>query len=362
MYKVMSVNLGGTSTKLSIFHDETLFREGTFRHTDEELAACKDNAEQIAFRKSVADRWIAENSLSLDDLDAVVVRVSSTGGMAKKSGAYLISGKLQAFVMDMYEKSFPKAMHPSFITYPLVKSLLGDKDIPIYVVDPEDLDEFDDVARVTGHPDFPRYSGCHMLNQKAVARKVAKDLGKPYNELNLVVAHLGGGVSIASHCHGRVIDGTSGGPAGEGPFATNRTGPLPLDKVVEACFSGKYQKRDMIALLMARGGFVAHTGLTDLRLIEEKAANGDANCDLVIRAFIYQVNRYIGAQYTVLDCDCDAIVLTGGIAYSERVVQGVRARVGKLAPVLVYPGEEETESMVAGALRVLRGEESAIEV
>lgn len=365
LYKIMTVNLGGTSTKLSLFEDEVLLKEGTMRHTDEELSACTDNDLEIAFRKLVAQKWIAENAVSLDKLDAVVVRVTNTGGLATRSGTYQITGKLRDSLVDIYKQSFPKAVHPSILAHMLAESLIEGLDIPIFVVDPEDVNEIQEVAKITGHPDFPRgrmETGYHVLNHKAVARQAAKDMGKTYHDVNFVVAHLGGGVSIAAHMNGMVIDTTSGGPGGEGPFAINRSGSLPLYPLIEACFSGKYQKKDLLKIVMATGGFFAHTGLTDFRLIEQKAAEGDEKCDLLIRAFIYQVCRYIGAQYTVLNCNCDGIILTGGIAYSKHVVEGIRRCVGKLAPVLVYPGEEESTAMVTGALRILRGEEALVEL
>ena len=359
MYRILLVNLGGTSTKLALFEDETLKAEVAMRHTDAEISACTDNKQQIAFRKEAAQNWLGESGISLDMLDAAVIRVSKTG-LCKKSGTYQVKGKLRDAMYEVYRQSFPLAMHPAFIILPLVDEMLEGRDIPIYIVDPEEVDEFHDVARVTGHPGFPRTSGVHMLNHKAVARRAAADLGKAYEETKLVVAHLGGGVSIAAHDHGMIVDGTSGGSAGEGPFGTNRTGPLPINQLVERCYSGEYKKQDIIKMIMSEGGFLAHTGFTDMRIIEESARNGDENCDLLIRAFIYQVCRYIGAQFTVLNCEADAIVLTGGISYSERVVGSIKDCVGKLAPVVAYPGEEESEAMVSGALRVLRGEAEPI--
>jgi len=362
MFHILSINLGGTSTKLYLYEDEKLLHEGSIRHTEDEIAACADNRAQIAFRKKVALDWIDANRISLDSIDAVVIRLSNTGGATTIGGTYRIEGKLKDAVMKIYEESFPKAMHPSFIGYPLVLSILDGREIPVYAVDPDDVDEFCDIAHITGHPDFPRRSGCHILNQKAVARKASADLGKAYKDTKLVVAHLGGGVSIASHDHGRIIDGTSGGPAGEGPFSTTRSGQLPLDLVAQACCSGKVDMRKIMGIIMARGGFAAHTGMTDMRQIEEKAAGGDENCERVIRAFIFQVCRYIGAQFAALGCEADAIVLTGGIAYDKRVVDEVTKCVGKLAPVMAYPGEEEAEAMIAGVLRVLRGEEAIVPV
>ena len=297
MHRILIFNLGGTSTKLAVFDEETLVVEGTIRHTDREIQGCTDNAEQIAFRRGAIEAWLLENHISLDDLSAVVIR-SSGAGLCKKGGTYLVTGKLRDGMYAAYRGSFPKAPHPSFIVLPLADEIL--------------------------------------------------------------VAHMGGGISIAAHRHGLVVDSTSGGSAGEGPFGTNRTGPLPLNKLVDRCFSGAYTKSEIMDLIMTQGGFLAHTGCTDLRIIEQKAADGDAHCDLIIRAFIYQVCRYIGAQFTVLNCQADAIVLTGGIAYSQRVVGGIRDCVGKLAPVLVYPGEKENEAMVDGVLSVLRGERSPI--
>lgn len=362
MYKILVVNLGGTSTKLALYDDETMVCEGSFRHTNEEIAACADNAEQVEFRKNVCMEWIREKGVNLDELDAAVFRMAYTGGLSTTGGTYCIEGKLKGALMKIYEKSFPKAPHPSFITYPLLLALFDGRDIPVYAVDPDDVDEFSDVAHVSGHPDFPRTSGFHVLNQKAVARKASAQLGKKYQEAKLVVAHLGGGNSIAAHDHGRVVDSTHSGSAGEGPFATTRAGALPADKVAQALCSGKLDLRGFKNMMLAQGGFVAHTGMSDLRDIEKKAAEGDANCDLVIRAFIYHICRYIGAQYAALGCEADAIVLTGGVAYSKRVTEAVSACVGKLAPVLVYPGEEENEAMIAGTLRVLRGEEAVIPV
>lgn len=359
MYRILIFNLGGTSTKLALFEDETLKAEGTIRHTDAEIQGCADNAEQIAFRKGTIVKWLQENHLALEELSAIVIR-SSGAGMCKQGGTYLVTGKLRDGMYDAYQNSFPKAPHPSVIVLPLVDEILEGRNVPIYIVDPDGVDEFHDVAYITGHPDFRRSSGFHVLNHKAIARKASKDLGKTYEEANLVVAHMGGGISIAAHKHGMVVDSTSGGSAGEGPFGTNRTGPLPLNKLVDKCFSGEYSKKEIMNLVMTGGGFLAHTGYTDLRIIEQKATEGDANCDLIVRAFIYQVCRYIGAQFTVLNCEADAIVLTGGIAYSDRVVGGIKSCVGKLAPVLVYPGEKENEAMVDGVLSVLRGERTPI--
>lgn len=197
MHRILIFNLGGTSTKLAVFDEETLVVEGTIRHTDREIQGCTDNAEQIAFRRGAIEAWLLENHISLDDLSAVVIR-SSGAGLCKKGGTYLVTGKLRDGMYAAYRGSFPKAPHPSFIVLPLADEILGSRPIPIYIVDPDGVDEFQDVAYITGHPDLPRSSGFHVLNHKAIARKASRDLGKRYEDADLVVAHMGGGISIAA--------------------------------------------------------------------------------------------------------------------------------------------------------------------
>ena len=361
MHKIMVVNLGGTSTKVALYDDETCACETSIRHTDEELSACTDNAGQIEMRKKAIIAWAKVNSVDLGQLNAIVFRMVKTNGLCKTGGTYRIEGILKDTLLDIYKDNCPKAAHPGIITYPLLQAILDGRDIPIYAVDPDDLDEFSDVAHFSGHPDYPRTCGIHMINQKAMARKASAELGKKYSETKLVVAHLGGGNSIASHDHGRIVDSTHAG-VGEGPFATTRSGALPILDLAQSICSGKLDLRGVMDILLSKGGFIAHTGFSDLRLIEQKAAEGDTNCDLAIRAFIYQVCKYIGAQFAALGCEADAIVLTGGVAYSKRVTEAISACVGKLAPVLVYPGENEIEAMAVGTLSVLRGEENVIPV
>lgn len=289
-----------------------------------------------------------------------MVMRSSGAGMCKRGGTYLVTGKLRDGMYEAYRNSFPQASHPSFIVLPLVDEVLAGLNVPIYIVDPDGVDEFQDVAYITGHPDFRRSSGFHVLNHKAVGRRAARSWAKAYEEANLVVAHMGGGVSIAAHRNGMVVDATSGGSAGEGPFGTNRTGPLPLNKLIDKCFSGEYTKKDMMNLIMTGGGFLAHTATPTCGSLNRRPPRATPTAISSSGPLIYQVCRYIGAQFTVLNCQADAIVLTGGMAYSDRVVQGIKDCVGKLAPVLVYPGEKENEAMVDGVLSVLRGERAAI--
>lgn len=360
MYKILIVNLGGTSTKVALYEDETPALEVSLRHTDEELSLCADNTAQIAMRKGAIMAWFQENHVDLSGIDAAIFRMINTGGLCTTSGTYCIEGKLQTMLMKIYEQSFPKAAHPGLLAYPLLQELLNGHDVPVYAIDPDDVNEFSEVARVSGLPQFPRTCGIHMINQKAMARKAAAALGKKYQEAKLVVAHLGGGVSIASHENGRIVDSTHA--VDEGPFAPTRCGTLSAVAVAKAIAKGELDPVSAIDIMHTKSGFVAHTGLSDIRQVEKKAEEGDANCELVLRAFIYQVCRYIGAQFAALNCEAEAIVLTGGIAYSKRITEAVSACVSKLAPVMIFPGEDESGAMIDRVLKVLRGEEEATPV
>lgn len=359
MFKILILNLGSTSTKVSIYEDETLLHEYTARHTDAEMDAAPTQKEQIALRKRCLLSWLQENNLSLDDLDAAVVRVI---GLHKcvQGGTYQIGPVLRKDVYAMYNPD-TMSRHSGSLTVPLLDELLDGRDIPIFMVDTVHVNEFKDVALISGHPDFNWVSTQHTLNQRAIARLAASELKKPYEDCRFVVAHLGGGVSIGTHENGKIVDASNCGAGSSGPFSANRTGSLPLMPIVDACYSGKYTYKDMERLILREGGFYAYLGVTDCRRVEEMAASGDKKADLILRAFIYQVGKEIGAQCASLSFhDIDAIILTGGIAYSERIVREIKTMVGSVAPVMVYPGERESEAMVGGALQVLRGEKSAI--
>jgi butyrate kinase len=222
------------------------------------------------------------------------------------------------------------------------------------------VDELQPEARLSGHPLLPRRSIFHALNQKAVARRAAKDLGKRYQDCRLVVAHLGGGISVAAHDRGQVVD-VNNALDGEGPFTPERSGTLPAGQLVELCFSGKYSRDEVMRMVKGKGGLAAYLGTTDVREVEKRIAEGDPEAEAVFRAMAYQISKEIGAQSAVLEGKVDAIVLTGGIAYSERLVKLVSDRVKAFAPVLVYPGEDEGRALAEGVLRVLEGEERALE-
>lgn len=357
MHKIMILNLGSTSTKISLYEDERMYAEQTFRNSDEEMAGHPRQRDQIALRKGQVEEWIKENKLDLDAVDALVLRVRGTD-RCTKSGTYQIGEGLRKDILAHYSPEDTKFPHAACMTLPLAEELFAGRDVPMFIVDPVTVDEFTDVARLSGCKEVPRESTFHALNQKAVAREAAKQLGKPYDSIKLVVAHLGGGVSIGAHDCGRVVDSSNCASGNNGPFSPNRAGDVPAWALAKKIFTQKLSMDEVIKMLFVKGGFASYTGLTDVRLIEQKAAQGDPDCELAMQAFTYQAAKEIAAQCAVLHCSLvDAIVITGGMAYSERIVSDIKKRVGTIAPVLVFPGEEEGKAMVEGALRVLRGEE-----
>ena len=354
MFRIINLNLGSTSTKISIYEDENLVEEYTARHTDEEMAAAPTQGDQIALRKRCLEAWMTEKGISLDSVDAAVVRMT---GLRKcvNAGTYQMGPVLRKDVYAIYN---PRGgvRHSAGLTVPLLEELLGGCDVPVYMVDSVHVDEFKDVARLTGHPDFEWVPVQHTLNQKAIARLAASDLGKAYEDCRFVVAHLGGGVSIGAHDRGRIVDSSNCGAGCSGPFSPTRTGTLPTMPLIEMCYSGTYTYSEMENKIMKEGGFAAYLGVTDCRKAEEMAEAGDEKADLVLRAFVYQVAKEIGAQCASLSFDgIDAILLTGGIAYSKRITTEIESYVGKVAPVRVYPGEREAQAMIHGVLEVLRG-------
>lgn len=358
MFKSMILNFGDTSTKITVFEDETIYRETTIRHTDEEIRAMPLQGEQLEFRTKCVRGWLDEQGITTDQLDAAVIRTVSVT-RCTQSGTYLVNESLRKDIVGVYDPD-KKCDHAAYLTLLVLERLLDGRKVPIYLVDPVYVDEFTDVARISGHPLIPNESMFHALNQKAVARAAAAQLNKTYETSRFVICHMGGGISVCAHDHGRVVDGNNTGYGGTGPFSPTRTGSLPTVPLVRLCYSGKFTEEEMVQQLIKKGGFVAYTGLTDVRMIEENADKGEGKSELVMKAFIYQICKEIGAQSSVLGFHPDAIVLTGGMANSKRIVSEITRCVEAVAPVLVYPGEKEAEAMVSGALRVLRGEEDAI--
>jgi butyrate kinase len=348
-YKILVINPGSTSTKVVLFSNEQLLFEKKIEHSSKELSNFNKIIDQYHFRQDIILSFLKEKGINLSTLNAVVGR----GGLLKPitSGTYRINEKM---LEDLHRGVMGE--HASNLGGLLAYGIAENLSIPSYIVDPVVIDEMKPVARISGMPEIPRISIFHALNQKAVARKAALDLGKKYEKLNFIVAHLGGGISVGIHCKGNVID-VNNALNGEGPFTPERSGGVPVGGLVELCFSGKFTKDEIMKKIKSKGGLVAYLNTNDVREVEKMIKHGDKKAKLILEAMAYQVAKEIGAGATVLEGQLDAIILTGGIAYNNEFVNMVRDRVSFLSLVMVYPGEEEMLSLCEGALRVLKGEE-----
>lgn len=348
-YKILVINPGSTSTKVMLFSNEQLLFEKKIEHSSKELSNFNKIIDQYHFRQDIILSFLKEKGINLSTLNAVVGR----GGLLKPiaSGTYRINEKM---LEDLRRGVMGE--HASNLGGLLAYGIAENLSIPSYIVDPVVIDEMKPVARISGMPEIPRISILHALNQKAVARKAALDLGKKYEKLNFIIAHLGGGISVGIHCRGNVID-VNNALNGEGPFTPERSGGVPVGGLVELCFSGKFTKDEIMKKIKDKGGLVAYLNTNDVREVVKMIKHGDKKAKLILEAMAYQVAKEIGAGATVLKGQIDAIILTGGIAYNNEFVNMVRDRVSFLSLVMVYPGEEEMLSLCEGALRVLKGEE-----
>lgn len=351
-YKSLIINPGSTSTKIGVFEDETLLFEETLRHATEEIAKYDSIVAQKDFRKEVITNLLKEKNFDIHTLDVVVGR----GGLLKPipGGTYAVT---DALVKDLVEAK--RGEHASNLGGIIAKEIGDELSIPAYIVDPVVVDELADVARLSGHPELPRTSIFHALNQKAVAKRYAKEHGVNYEDLNLIVVHMGGGVSVGAHDHGKVVD-VFNALDGDGAFSPERAGGVPNGELIKLCYSGKYTEKEMVKQLVGKAGFNAYLNTNDARDVEKLAfEENDAKAKLVYDAFIYQVAKDIGAQSTVLLGKVDQIIFTGGIAYSKYVISELTKRVSHLADITVYAGEDELLALAQGALRVLNKEEEA---
>lgn len=343
------INPGSTSTKIAVFEDEKLLFDETLRHSTQELAPYKHIFDQKDFRKKIILDFLKKKNVDLKTIDVVVGR----GGLLKPipGGTYAVTDALLA---DL--KKGVQGEHASNLGGALAREIGDSIGVPSYIVDPVVVDELTDVARLSGVPECPRVSIFHPLNQKAVARKFAKEQGKKYEDLNLIVCHLGGGVSCGAHEHGRIVD-VYGAYNGDGGFSPERANGVPSLSLVKLCYSGKFTEDEMIHKLIGGGGFNAYLGTNDAREVMDRIDKGDEKAKLVMDAFIYQLAKNIGANAAVLKGKVDQIIITGGIAYNDRITKAIADRVDWIAPVTVYPGEEEMLALAQGALRVMCGEE-----
>lgn len=351
MYRILAINPGSTSTKISVYDDETELFEKTIVHTEKELSNFKEIIDQLEWRKSLIENTLKENGIDIKTCSAI----ASRGGMMKplKGGAYILS---DAILNDL--KAINVNGHASNLAAFIAKSISDKLNIAAYVIDPVVVDEMSDIARITGLPEIQRVSRFHALNQKAVALLAAKELGKRYEEINLIVAHLGGGISVGAHLKGHVVD-VNDALEGDGPFSSNRSGGLPVGPLIRLCFSGKYTEKELIKMVTNQSGITAHLGTNQMKTVEENALSGSEKSELILDAMCYQVAKSIGAAAAVLEGKVDAIVLTGGIVKGKYTAEKIIKRVSFIARVLLYPGEEEMRALTNGVLRVLRGDEKA---
>ena len=347
-YKILIINPGSTSTKIGVFEDETLLFEETLRHTTEELAGFNMIVDQKDFRKKVILDVLAEKNFDIKTLDVCVGR----GGMLKPipGGTYAVSDDL---LEDL--KIGKQGQHASNLGGILAREIGDELGVPSYIVDPVVVDELMPSSRLSGVPELPRISVFHALNQKAVAKRYAKEVGKKYTDLNLIVVHMGGGVSVGAHDHGKVVD-VYNALDGDGAFSPERAGGVPSGALVKMCFSGEYTQAEVMKKL-GKGGFNAYIGSNDARDLEKLVNEGDEHAKLVQDAFYQQVAKDIGGMATVLRGKVDQIILTGGIAYSKHTCEELEKRAGFIAPFTVYAGEDELLALAQGALRVMNGEE-----
>lgn len=348
-YKILVINPGSTSTKVALFSNEQLLFEKKIEHNSKELSNFNKIIDQYQFRQNIIINFLKEKGINLSTLDAVVGR----GGLLRPiaSGTYQVNKKM---LEDLRKGA--SGEHASNLGGILAYGIAEKLSTPAYIVDPVVIDEMRPIARISGMPEIPRISILHALNQKAVARKAALDLGKKYEKANFIIAHLGGGISVGIHCKGDIID-VNNALNGEGPFTPERSGGLPVGALVNLCFSGKFTKDEILKKIKGEGGLVAYLNTNDVREVIKRIEQGDKKAKLILEAMVYQVAKEIGAAATVLKGQIDAIILTGGIAYANEFVKMIRDRVSFLSLVMVYPGEEEMLALCEGALRVLKGEE-----
>ena len=351
--KSLIINPGSTSTKIGVFEDETLLFEETLRHSTEEISQYASIVDQKDFRKKIIVDLLAEKDFDIKSLNVVVGR----GGMLKPipGGTYAVS---DALLEDL--KIGKQGQHASNLGGILAREIGDSIGVPSYIVDPVVVDELMPEARISGVPELPRTSVFHALNQKAVAKRYAKEAGKNYEDLNLIVVHMGGGVSVGAHKNGKVVD-VFNALDGDGAFSPERAGAVPTGALVKMCFSGKYTEKEVYSKLVGKGGFNAYLGTNDMREVNKMVEEGNKDAETYRAAFLLQVAKDIGSMACVLEGKVDQIIITGGIAYNECVTDELKKKAGFIAPVTVYPGEDELLALTQGALRVMNGEEKAME-
>lgn len=348
MNKILVLNFGSTSSKIAIFEDENEVKKTSISHDMETLSQFKSVIDQMDFRKAIVLDWLKKIDQPIESFAAIAPR----GGNVKpiESGTYQVN---QDMVDDLTSGQY--GIHASALASVIGYELYRAYGIPAYTTDPIVVDEKIPQARFTGHKLFERKSIMHVLNHKEIARMAAQKIGKSYEESNFIVAHLGGGITIGAHYKGKIIDANNGFD-GDGPFSPERSGSLPVGDLVRLCFSGKYDQFQILKMITGQGGMKSYLDEVDVRKIEERIDQGDQEAKLVYDAMAYQIAKEIGTYSVVSRDKLDAIVLTGGLAHSEKFTGQIKSYVDFLAPVLIFPGENEALALAKGALRILKEE------
>lgn len=353
VYKILVINPGSTSTKLAVYHNRTVFAETTVQHDANELQRFEQIVDQHDLRRQTVIDWLEAEGIPLQ-FDAIIGR----GGLAKPvpGGVYRVNRRM---CYDTYNAMRKHACNLGCI---IAYELAAMQPVPCkaYIADPGVVDELLPEARVSGSPLMPRICIWHALNQRAIARRFAKQTGRRYEDINLIVCHLGGGISVAAHEHGRAVDANNA-LDGEGPFSPERAGSLPAADLIHLCFSGRYTEEQLKKRVAGQAGLVAHTGINDVRELLHRIDMGDEHARLLIDAMIYHTAKSIAAESAVLFGKVDAILLTGGMAHSAYITDGITRRVEYLAPVHIFPGENEMQALAINALYVLQGTREAKE-
>jgi butyrate kinase len=348
-FSILIVNPKLTNTQIALYADHKLIFLTKIRHPVHELAVFRTFADQVEYRKDSILSEINNNDIDFSDLKIVIGR----GGLIKpvKSGVYEVN---EAMKNDLINSPIGEdvvnlgGLVAAAIAaeFPQAKAIIADSVV---------VDEMCDLARISGHPDFHRQSVFHALNQKAVANMHAKTLSKNYEDLNLIVAHIGNGTSVGAHHKGKVID-VNQGLDGDGPFSATRSGSLPIGDVIRRCFSGKYSQDQMLDLVRSHGGLIAYLETDHINKIEKNIEDGDEKALTIIQAMAYQVSKCIGSMYAVLKCDVNAILITGDLAHGNTLIKSIIEHIGNMAPVFIYPGDDEIKAMATSAMHVLKGD------
>ncbi len=350
-YNILAINPGSTSTKIALYKEETKVFEKSITHTAKELEGFDEVLDQFEFRKNVIKSVINEENIDVKALSAIVGR----GGMLPnmKAGGYVVNKDM----LDTFKEGLASP-HASNLGALIAHDLAEPLGIPAYIYDAVTSDELQEIAKITGLPEIRKQSICHVLNMRAVSRRIADKYGKKYEDMDILAAHLGGGISLSVHHQGRIIDCIRDD---EGPFAPERSGSIPMLYMVDMCYSGEYTKKDMIKKLRGNGGLKAYLGTQDLRDVQAMIDDGNKQAELLFEAQAYQISKAVCTLSAVLSGKYDCIILTGGMAYSKSLMEKISERVGFIAPVEVVPGEFEMEALAMGARRILKGQEEAKE-